>query len=52
MWYDPETDATGWADSLDYAGGSGDVSCYILEYGYASDPSKPDTNGNGINDYE
>ena len=49
MWYDPITDTSGWTDSLDYEGEG--VSCYIVEYGYFSDPYNPDSNGNGIDDY-
>jgi len=48
IWYDPENDSMGWADSVEY-GGNG-IACYITEYGYASNPNNPDTNGNGVDD--
>lgn len=48
MWYNPESNSFGWSDSLDLEGGG--VTCFIMEYGYPSDPHKYDSNDNGIND--
>ena len=49
MWHESERTDWGWNDAWD--SGSGVVTCYVVEYGYPSDPLNPDTNGNGIDDY-